>query len=119
MLHPIRASLASGRPLHWRRVYDLPLYVFFDHATHVHRGVGCISCHGRVDQLPVTWRATRPHPSQCMECHQHPERCLRPRSEVFDLDHVPPRNQDEFGRRLLRNYRIAPKVLTKGSTGHP
>ena len=118
MLNPLRVSLASGRPLRWRRVYDLPQYVFFDHSIHVRGGVGCVTCHGRVDQMPITWRATRPHMSQCMECHQHPERYLRPRSEVFDMDYAPPRNQDEFGRRLMRNYRIDPKVLSNCSTCH-
>lgn len=118
MLEPLRDSFATGKPLHWRRVYDLPQYVFFDHAIHVRSGVGCVTCHGRVDKMPITWAARSPHMAQCLSCHEDPAPYLRPVSEVFDLDYHPPANQDEFGRRLMRRYRIDPKVLTNCSTCH-
>ncbi len=114
MLDPLRAAHASVRPLRWRRGHDSLRYVLFKPTLRVHAGVGCVKCNQRSGQMPITRSATRPHVAPCLECLQQPERYLRPRTEVFDTDHAPPRNQDEFGRRLMRNYRIAPTVLILG-----
>src|SRR5438094_8601902 len=56
MLEPVRASFRTGQPLRWNRVYDLPGFAYFDHSIHVAKGVGCVSCHGRVDEMPLLWR---------------------------------------------------------------
>jgi hypothetical protein len=86
VLAPVRASLASGRPLAWNRVAQVPDYVFFNHSIHVDRGVPCATCHGRIDQMPLTWRA---HPFQmrfCLDCHRDPAAALRPRDQVTRMD---------------------------------
>jgi len=86
MLAPVRASLAENKPLHWRRVYDLPDYVFFDHSIHVAKGVGCSECHGPVDHMPLTYKATSLAMSWCLDCHRNPGPRLRPRDQVFNLN---------------------------------
>lgn len=86
MLEPVRASWKSGEPLHWRRVHSLPEFVYFNHSIHVAKGVGCDECHGRIDQMPLTWQEKPLTMGWCVECHRHPGPRLRPRSEVFNVD---------------------------------
>src|SRR5207253_398024 len=78
MLEAVRESYRSGRPLEWIRVHDLPDFVYFDHSIHVAKGVGCASCHGRVDDMPLTWRVATLQMDWCLDCHRHPERYVRP-----------------------------------------
>jgi hypothetical protein len=86
---PLRESAASGRPLAWRRVHQLPDFVFFNHGVHVNKGVACIECHGRVDQMPLTWREAPLLMQWCLACHRDPAPHLRPRSEVVTMDPRP------------------------------
>ena len=81
-LAPVRESYATGTPIHWNRVAQLPDYVYFDHHVHVQNGVACVECHGRVDKMPLTWRAKPFTMGFCLECHAHPAAALRPPSEV-------------------------------------
>jgi hypothetical protein len=74
--------MASGRPIPWRRVYRLPDFVFFDHSVHVNKGVACVECHGRVDQMPLTWRSSPMVMQWCLACHREPEAHLHPPAEV-------------------------------------
>ncbi len=106
MLEPIRASYASGVPIQWRRVHDLPEFVFFDHSIHVAKGVGCSTCHGRVDEMPLTWQSATLEMRWCLDCHRDPARYLRPHSEIFNMAWTPPANQAEAGRALMRAYHI-------------
>jgi Cytochrome c7 and related cytochrome c/Class III cytochrome C family len=106
MLEPIREAYRSGIAVRWKRVHDLPEFVFFNHSIHVNKGIGCASCHGRVDLMPLTWQVQTLHMRWCLGCHQHPERYIRPRSEVFNLAWQPPPDQDEQGRALMKTYRI-------------
>jgi hypothetical protein len=85
MLAPVRQSLARKAPLRWRRINDLPDYVFFDHSIHIAKGVGCETCHGRVDEMPLTWRTASLHMSWCLDCHRDPAPNLRPRDAVFAM----------------------------------
>jgi hypothetical protein len=71
VLAPLRDSAASGRPIAWQRVHVLPDFVFFDHSVHVSNGVGCAACHGRVDQMPLTWRQAPLQMQWCLDCHRH------------------------------------------------
>jgi hypothetical protein len=87
-LEPVRASWRSDRSLAWTRVHDLPDFVYFDHSIHVSKGVGCATCHGRVDLMPLTWREHTLHMEWCIDCHRHPERWVRPREDVFRMDWV-------------------------------
>jgi hypothetical protein len=84
MLEPVRSSLASGEPITWHRVHDLPDHVYFDHSAHVHNGVGCASCHGRVDRMPVVHKVHDMTMRWCLECHRDPGPRLRPLERVVD-----------------------------------
>jgi len=106
MLAPVRASFATDRPLEWTRVHDLPDYVYFDHSIHVNKGIGCSSCHGRVDLMPLTWRENSLLMEWCLECHRNPERFVRPREDVFRMDYQPPPDQLSLGRKLVKEYKI-------------
>ena len=106
MLEPVRESYRSGRPIRWNRVYDLPGFAYFDHSIHVHKGVGCVTCHGRVDQMPLLWRANTLYMKWCLGCHEAPERFVRPREHVFELDWRPGEDQETLGRRLVAEYGI-------------
>jgi hypothetical protein len=90
MLAPVRDSYREKKPLAWTRVYDLPDFVYFDHSIHIARGVGCVSCHGRIDHMPLTYLNQPLFMSWCLDCHRNPERNLRPREHVFDLAWEPP-----------------------------
>ncbi|HEY7333815.1 MAG TPA: cytochrome c3 family protein [Bryobacteraceae bacterium] len=116
MLEPVRESYRTGKSIAWTRVYDLPDFVYFNHSIHVNKGVGCSECHGRVDKMPLTWRAVPLEMQWCLDCHRHPEQRVRPQSEVFNMAYVHPPNQTEMGRRLVREYNI--ESLTSCSTCH-
>jgi len=119
MLEAVRESYRSGRPLEWIRVHDLPDFVYFDHSIHVAKGVGCASCHGRVDDMPLTWRVATLHMDWCLDCHRHPERWVRPREHVFDMAWQPPADQEDKGRELVKEYEIMdPTHLTSCDTCH-
>lgn len=106
VLEPVRESWRTGSRLAWVRVHDLPDFVFFDHSIHVAKGVGCTSCHGQLDRMPLTRRAAPLTMQWCLECHRHPEQHLRPREAVFDPDYQPPEDQEQLGRRLAHEYRV-------------
>jgi hypothetical protein len=110
MLEPVRESFRSGRPLQWTRVNDLPDFVYFDHSIHVAKGIGCTTCHGPVDRMPLTWQHASLQMEWCLDCHRHPEQYVRPKTEVFSVDWEPPANQREQGARLVREYDIRPRT---------
>ena len=85
MLAPVRESWRQGKPIRWRRVHDVPDYVYFNHSIHVARGVGCIACHGRIDEMPLTWQAGSLQMRWCLDCHRDPEPSLRPREVVTKI----------------------------------
>ncbi len=111
-LAPVRQSLAAGVPLQWRRVNDLPDYVFFNHAAHVRNGVGCETCHGRVDQMPLTWQAAPLTMQWCVDCHRNPGPNLRPESAIFAMGWKPQGKPEEQAPALLAHYHIHPEALT-------
>src|SRR2546423_14186268 len=83
-LEPVRASFREDRSLEWTRVNNLPDFVYFDHSIHVRRGVSCTTCHGPVDQMPMTWRENTLFMEWCLQCHPHPERDLDVRGQHID-----------------------------------
>jgi hypothetical protein len=115
-LEPVRASFRSGQSIEWTRVHNLPGFVYFDHSIHVKKGVGCTTCHGQVDQMPLMWRENSLYMEWCLECHREPERFVRPREFVFSVSWRPPRNQLAAGRRLVEEYKI--QRLTSCSVCH-
>jgi hypothetical protein len=109
MLEPVRASFRDGKPIRWTRVHKLPDFVQFNHSIHVRKGVGCVSCHGRIDQMPLTWQASPLSMEWCLECHREPEKFLRPRDKVFDMAWQP-ENQLAVGRQLVKDYHVESKT---------
>ena len=108
VLEPVRSSFDTGEPIQWVRVYDLADFVYFDHSIHVTKGVGCETCHGRVDRMPLTWKAHTLYMDWCLECHREPERFVRPRDRVFEMGWEPAQDQLTLGRQLVDEYEIAP-----------
>jgi hypothetical protein len=108
ILEPVRASFRSNTPLNWIRVNDLPDFVYFNHQIHVRQGVGCDTCHGPVDKMPLMYQAKPLLMEWCLECHRAPEKFLRPRSEVFNMNYQIPAGstQLEVGNRLKAEYGI-------------
>jgi len=115
-LAPIRDSFATGQPLQWTRVHDLPDFVYFNHSIHVNKGVGCTTCHGAVDRMPLMMQDQSLQMEWCVGCHRDPARYVRPREAVFSVDYRPPSNQYELGTRLVAEYHI--QKLTSCSTCH-
>ena len=119
MLEPVRASLRNRQPLVWARLHDLPDFVYFNHSIHVQKGVGCVSCHGRVDQMPLTWKEEPLSMEWCLNCHRHPERYLRPREAVFLMDWSPPTgDQLALGRELVSQHHVQTEQLVNCSICH-
>ena len=115
-LEPVRESFRSGASIEWTKVNDLPDFVYFNHSAHVNKGVGCATCHGRVDRMPLMMQHASLQMEWCLECHRNPEKYVRPREEVFNAAWEPPADQIEKGRGLVEKYRIHPR--TSCSTCH-
>jgi Cytochrome c7 and related cytochrome c len=118
MLAPVRESFRTNQAIPWTRVHNLPGFVYFDHSIHVQKGVGCVTCHGRVDQMPLMWQAQSLLMEWCLECHRRPERFIRPHEEVFSMNWQPPEDQAVLGRRLVKEYQIDTELLTSCSVCH-
>jgi hypothetical protein len=118
MLAPVIDSLRSGKPIHWKRIHDLPDFVYFNHSIHIAKGVGCEECHGRVDLMPLTWRVAPLTMQWCLACHRDPAMHLRPVEHVFDMGWKPTEDQRELGTKLVAAYHIHTSTLTDCSTCH-
>jgi hypothetical protein len=106
-LEPVRASFRSGESIAWTRVHDLPDYAYFDHSIHVQKGVACVSCHGRVDQMPLTWRVHSLHMQWCLDCHRDPAPHIRPRDGVFSMTWTPTSEVvSEYQADLMEHHRV-------------
>ena len=115
----MRASFRDDKPLNWVRVHDLPDFVYFNHSIHVRKGVGCETCHGRVDRMPLIIQKASLQMEWCLDCHRDPSRYVRPRDQITTMGYVPARAQQELGPELVREYRIADKEhLTNCSVCH-
>jgi hypothetical protein len=107
ILEPVRASFRDNKNLNWIRVNDLPDFVYFNHQIHIKQGVGCVTCHGQVDKMPLVYQAQSLLMEWCLDCHRAPEKYLRPREEVFNMAYEAPSNQLEVGLRLKQEYHVA------------
>jgi hypothetical protein len=85
LLEPVRTSWATNRSVVWIKVHDLPDYVYFNHAIHVNKGLGCSSCHGRVDQMPLMYAQNTLQMEWCLDCHRNPAKNIRPTSEIYNM----------------------------------
>jgi hypothetical protein len=116
ILEPVRASFRDDKPLHWIRVHDLPDFVYFNHSIHVKKGMGCETCHGRVDQMPLMEQVNTLQMEWCLNCHRNPENYVRPRSEITTMGYRPAVPQSVIGPQLVKEYGI--NSLTSCSTCH-
>ncbi len=115
-LLPVRESASKDIPVEWVRVHDLPDYVFFNHSAHVTRGIGCESCHGRVDQMETVYQAKALTMEWCLDCHRNPYPNLRPVEEVTTMGYDPGTDRQQLGKELAQQYNIHPR--TDCSTCH-
>lgn len=119
-LEPVRESWRTGTPLRWTRVHDLPDFVYFNHSIHVNKGVGCSTCHGRIDHMPQTWQVAPLQMEWCIACHRNPEKFVRPRDKVFEME-WPKAEFDQAveGPKLVQEFKIqSVDVMTSCSTCH-
>jgi hypothetical protein len=93
MLEPVRESFRTGKSLVWNRVNDLPDFVYFDHSIHINKGVGCATCHGPVDRMPLMYNYASLQMEWCLDCHRSPDKYLRPREQVFNMRYEQPSGQ--------------------------
>lgn len=118
-LAPVRESWKTKQPIQWRKVHDLPDFVYFNHSIHIAKGVGCSTCHGNVIQQPLIHQAASLKMEWCLQCHRNPEEFLRPKDQIYNVEWVPPSNQLEEGLRLKKQNNVASaEVLTSCSTCH-
>ncbi len=101
ILEPVRQSWLSGQPLQWQRVHNLPRFVYFNHSIHIAKGIGCNTCHGEIDRMPLTYQATSLQMDWCLNCHRNPEKYIRPKSEVFNMGYRYPTDQLAVGKKLV------------------
>lgn len=122
MLEPVRASFRDNKSLRWTRVHDLPDFVYFSHEIHINKGVGCKSCHGPVDEMPLMYQNASLQMEWCLECHRDTAKVLRPRGEVFNMQYKEPTrdnpvkfmgveffDQQSLGQKLQQEYKIRTK----------
>jgi hypothetical protein len=115
-LEPVRASYRTDESIPWVKVHDLPDFVYFNHSIHVKKGVGCTTCHGDVDKMELMRTVHSLQMEWCLDCHRNPEKYVRPRDAVFQVNYQPPADQVALGRRLVKEYEI--QSLTNCSTCH-
>ena len=132
MLEPVRESFSSGKSLIWNRVNDLPDFVYFNHSIHINKGVGCNTCHGPVDRMPLMYNYASLQMEWCLDCHRAPEKNLRPRDQVFNMRYEEPSSakpimvdgkiythQISLGRDLVTKYKLRTVAdITSCSTCH-
>jgi cytochrome c7-like protein len=132
MLEPVRQSFSSGKSLIWNRVNDLPDFVYFNHSIHINKGVGCNTCHGPVDRMPLMYNYASLQMEWCLDCHRAPEKNLRPRDQVFNMRYEEPSSgkpimvdgktytdQISLGRDLVTKYKLRTVAdITTCSTCH-
>lgn len=115
MLEPVRKSWRENEPIVWQRVHNLPEYVYFNHSIHVNKGIGCATCHGDVDHMPLMYQNGSLQMAWCLDCHRQPEHFIRPREEVFNLHYDPTHDpkhpgatQASLGKQLVEKYHVLP-----------
>src|SRR5271154_3934813 len=131
-LEPVRESFRTGRSLEWTRVNQLPNYVYFNHSIHINKGVGCNTCHGPVDRMPLMYQYASLQMEFCLDCHRNTEKYLRPREQVFNMRYEQPSggepvvvsgtaysDQESLGNALKAQYHVrSVKDITSCNTCH-
>jgi hypothetical protein len=112
MLAPVRDSYQTGKPIPWRRIHDLPDFVYFNHSIHLSKGIGCSSCHGRVDEMDLTYKTETLYMGWCLDCHRHPGNFVREKKDVYRMDWEPRVDQTRFGAKLVEANHIVEGNVT-------
>jgi hypothetical protein len=110
LLDLVRHSFENDVPVHWNRVNQLPDFAFFDHSAHLQGGIGCETCHGRVDLMSEIWKAESLQMAWCLDCHREPERFIRPREHIYTMGYQPAAPQAQLGRELAAAYGVQPRT---------
>jgi hypothetical protein len=121
MLEPVRESYRKNEGIVWKRVHQLGEFCYFNHSIHVAKGIGCVTCHGRIDQMPLVWQEKSLLMEWCLDCHRQPEKYVRPREEVYNMTFsyrdIKDANgkskyasQLDLGRELVEKYQIKSKM---------
>jgi hypothetical protein len=120
LIEPIEESWQTNTPIVWNRVNDLPEYAFINHSIHIKKGVGCVTCHGPVNEMRLTWREHTLQMEWCLNCHRNPEQYLQPREEVFNMNYEKPKRAGQYkdGKQLAEEYHVDTSQLTSCSTCH-
>jgi len=132
LLEPVRESFKTGKSLVWTRVNDLPDFVYFNHSIHINKGVGCNTCHGPVDRMPLMYNYASLQMEWCLDCHRAPQKYLRPRDQVFNMEYKTPTSaspvivdgtpytdQLSLGTDLVKRYKLRTVAdITSCSTCH-
>ena len=116
MLEPVRESFKTGKSLVWNRVNDLPDFVYFNHSIHINKGVGCNTCHGPVDRMPLMYNYASLQMEWCLDCHRAPEKNLRPQDQVFNMRYEQPtaENPVEFdGKKYMDQLSLGTALKDK------
>lgn len=114
----VRESFATGKPVEWVKVHDLPDYAYFNHSAHINKGIGCVTCHGRIDQMEVVEQAKPLSMGWCIDCHREPERHLRPLDQITNMTWEPT-DQLALGTELKEKLKVHPvSYMTACSTCH-
>lgn len=118
-LEPVRASFRDNKPIEWERVHKLPGYAYFNHSIHVAKGVGCSTCHGQIDNMPAVFQENTLQMEWCIACHRSPEKFIRPRAEVFNMQWQDGDLNSDERTKLKADYKIRSKeMMTSCSTCH-
>jgi hypothetical protein len=121
MLAPVRDSYKNNKPITWNRVHKVGDFCYFNHSIHVKKGIGCASCHGRVDNMPLVWQEKTLLMEWCLDCHRAPEQHVRPRDQIYNMGFTYREVKDEKGRQkyssqlemgkeLVEQYQIRSKL---------
>ena len=118
-LEPVRESYRTGKPIEWQRVHDLPEYAYFNHSIHIAKGVGCSTCHGQIDNMPAVYQVNTLQMEWCLSCHREPEKYIRPKSEIYNMQWDGSDLSAEERIQLKNDYKIrSEQMLTSCSTCH-
>jgi hypothetical protein len=114
----VRESFETGEPIPWVRVHDMPDFVYFDHSIHIEKGIGCETCHGQVNEMPLIRKVNTMQMEWCLDCHRAPEKYIRPKEEVYTMGWIPPEDQLTLGARLVDEYNVNVEQLSNCSVCH-
>ena len=118
-LEPVRESYRTEQSIEWVKVHRLADYVYFNHSIHINKGIGCSSCHGAINEMPLVFQASPLTMQWCLDCHRNPQANLRPKEEIFNTNWKAPANQEEVGKKLAAEYKLrTTNELTSCSTCH-